>query len=128
MGDLSKNFSRAEFECKCGCGSAEVDPLLIETIQRIRDAAGTPLRVNSGVRCPSHNRRVGGVSNSQHLLGKAADITWTGLAEHLYSLIHALYRAGKLPHLGYAKLYSAKNFVHVDVRSPKSETIKLWKE
>ena len=25
MGDLSENFSRSEFECKCGCGFATVD-------------------------------------------------------------------------------------------------------
>lgn len=126
MGDLSKNFSRAEFECRCGCGSAKVDPLLIELLQTIRDAAGIPLRVNSGVRCPEHNRRVGGVSNSQHLLGKAADITWTGKAATLYALIYTLYKAGEIPHLGYVKLYRGKNFVHVDVRTPKSNLVAGW--
>ncbi len=128
MGDLSKNFSKSEFECKCGCGSAKVDPLLIETLQRVRDAAGSPLMVNSGVRCPAHNKKVGGVPNSQHLRGTAADITWTGQAAHLYGLIYYLYIAGEIPHLGYAKLYREKNFVHIDVRSPKSETVKRWED
>ncbi len=33
-----------------------------------------PIIINSGFRCESVNRKVGGVSNSQHLLGQAADI------------------------------------------------------
>ena len=33
-----------------------------------------PIIINSGFRCEAVNRRVGGVSNSQHLLGQAADI------------------------------------------------------
>ena len=33
-----------------------------------------PIIINSGFRCEAVNRQVGGVSNSQHLLGQAADI------------------------------------------------------
>ena len=33
-----------------------------------------PIIINSGFRCESVNRKVGGVSNSQHLFGQAADI------------------------------------------------------
>jgi len=39
MGDLSKNFSRSEFACP-HCGEVEIDPLLVATLQRIRDKAG----------------------------------------------------------------------------------------
>lgn len=43
-------------------------------LQPIRDKYGKPIYINSGYRCPTLNRKVGGVSNSQHTLGKAADI------------------------------------------------------
>ena len=33
-----------------------------------------PIIINSGYRSPAVNKKVGGVSNSQHLLGQAADI------------------------------------------------------
>ena len=33
-----------------------------------------PIIINSGFRCEAVNRKVGGVRNSQHLLGQAADI------------------------------------------------------
>lgn len=43
-------------------------------LQPLRDHAGEPLTINSGYRCPALNRAVGGVANSQHLTGEAADI------------------------------------------------------
>ena len=40
-----------------------------------RRSLGTPaIRITSGYRCETLNRAVGGVANSQHLLGEAADI------------------------------------------------------
>ena len=44
----------------------------------IRAKYGKPLYVNSGYRCQKLNRAVGGVSNSQHLKGQAADICIDG--------------------------------------------------
>ena len=37
---LTKNFSRYEFDCPCGCGTQMVDPELAEKLQRIRDVVG----------------------------------------------------------------------------------------
>jgi uncharacterized protein YcbK (DUF882 family) len=48
---------------------------LIEVLENIRASINQPLIVNCGVRCPSHNAEVGGVSNSQHLYGIAADLS-----------------------------------------------------
>lgn len=95
-------------------------------MQVIRETAGGALTINSGVRCTKHNKAVGGVPNSQHLLGKAADIVWERPAGDLYNIIYRLYKQGKIPHLGYVKLYSSQNFVHVDVRSPKSNLVAGW--
>ena len=40
----------------------------------IREAWGGGIIVTSGYRCPDLNKKVGGVSNSVHMLGYAADI------------------------------------------------------
>lgn len=75
MGNLSKHFSRSEFSCKCGCGFDTVDAELISILEDLRDHFNRPVRVNSACRCNEHNNHVGGAKNSQHLIGRAADIT-----------------------------------------------------
>jgi len=50
MGDLSKNFSRYEVQCSCGCGASWVSPKLIEKLQHVRDVVGKPMTITSGVR------------------------------------------------------------------------------
>lgn len=50
--------------------------MLVETVlDPLREAYGKPITVTSGYRCKELNRAVGGVSNSQHVSGCAADIT-----------------------------------------------------
>ena len=44
---LTKNFSRYEFDCPCGCGTQMVDPELAEKLQRIRDVVGKKISVIS---------------------------------------------------------------------------------
>ena len=73
-------FEMKEFACKC-CGqlqpSAEqnLQALVEHVLDPARERLGMPITVNSGYRCPAHNKAVGGVKNSQHLKGEAADIT-----------------------------------------------------
>lgn len=72
-------FSKKEFRCKCGgkyCDGypAEIDLVMVRYADEIRRRIGKPLGVNSGLRCKQHNANCGGVSNSQHLYGTAADL------------------------------------------------------
>ena len=46
-----------------------------QVLEPARLAWGQPIFVNSGYRSPALNSAVGGVPNSQHLLGQAADIS-----------------------------------------------------
>ena len=43
-------------------------------LEPAREAVGCPVIINSGFRCDEVNTLVGGVKNSQHRLGQAADI------------------------------------------------------
>jgi uncharacterized protein YcbK (DUF882 family) len=47
--------------------------LVVNILQPLRDAMGTAISINSGYRCPSLNRSIGGARNSQHMTGQAAD-------------------------------------------------------
>ncbi len=49
--------------------------LITEVLNPARQRLGKPIIVNSGYRCPRLNEAVGGVRNSYHLYGRAADIT-----------------------------------------------------
>ena len=121
MGDLSKNFNRSEFTCKCGCGHSEVSPALVELLQELRDLLDRPVSILSGCRCKAHNKAVGGVSNSAHVAGEAADIYVKGWeSKTLGGRIKKLHEDGHLKDLTYCYL-PGKMTVHVGVdKKPRS--------
>jgi hypothetical protein len=47
-------------------------------LEPLREAMGEPIKIGSGYRCPALNRAVGGVANSQHMKGQAADLCIDG--------------------------------------------------
>ncbi len=51
-----------------------MDKLVTNLLDRLREYWGSPIRITSGYRVPGLNEAVGGVKNSQHIEGKAADI------------------------------------------------------
>jgi uncharacterized protein YcbK (DUF882 family) len=90
MGNLSAHFSREEFVCHC-CSEFRLDDRLLAALEALRERAGQAVLVLSGYRCPEHNRRVGGAPNSQHILGKAADIRIHGLTlQQIYELAESV--------------------------------------
>lgn len=81
--DESEFFDREEFRCQCKgkyCDGFPVEPEeeLVRVCNEIRRRLGVPVSIvdggGSGVRCTRHNAAVGGVGNSNHLYGKAADL------------------------------------------------------
>ena len=71
MGDLTRSFSNFEFECrgKCGfhCRTARMAPEFLAKLQMLRDRIGKPIKVTSGIRCKSHNAKIGGAPKSWHI-------------------------------------------------------------
>ena len=74
-----KYYSIKELRCKC-CGALpspvmeNMEALVKNVLDPVREAYNHPVYVTSGYRCPKHNAAVGGVKNSQHMAGEAADI------------------------------------------------------
>lgn len=91
MGDLSKNFSLDEFTCSAKAEElgiqntptpehlANIKHKLVPFCQDLRDKLGRSVHVMSGYRNPDVNRAVGGVPNSAHALGFAADLVASGM-------------------------------------------------
>ena len=63
--------------------------LVENLLDPIRERWGKPIFVTSGFRCPELNKAVGGVRNSEHLTGCAADITLNSKVdnERLFKMI-----------------------------------------
>ena len=59
---------------------------LADYLDGIRAKFGKPILISSGYRCPMLNKAVGGVVNSQHLKGLAADLVCSDM-EKLLSII-----------------------------------------
>lgn len=96
---------------------AETNPilhniLLLRTVLNvIRGIIGVPIHVNSAFRSREVNAAVGGVSTSNHCLGRAADITCSELPE-LFELCMKLQNSGVLSE---CILYSDRNFIHIAI-------------
>jgi hypothetical protein len=71
---LSENFRVREFRSRDGADKILIDEKLVSLLQKMRDKFGA-VSISSAYRTVAYNRKVGGVSNSQHLYGLAADVT-----------------------------------------------------
>lgn len=109
MGDLSPNFDRKEFACKCGCGADHVDERLVRKLQRLRSFIREPIRITSGVRCPAYNATVGGKPDSAHITGEAADIACAS-SRLRYRMKRTIYVWALFNRVG-----NGKDFLHLDV-------------
>lgn len=101
-----------EFECKDGTHTVKLDSSLLYKLQKLRDEIGKPIIVTSGYRTKEYNNKIGGAKNSQHMLGKAADIKINGLSPDEIAII-----AEKI---GFGGIGIYKTFVHLDVRQIKT--------
>ena len=120
--NLTKNFNVKEFDCKDGSNTPpDVRfnlQVLANNLQVLRDHIDMPIHINSGYRSPSYNERIGGVKNSQHLLGNAADITTKKYSSGgLAAVIEKLIEEGKMKQGG---LGIYPGFVHYDIRETKA--------
>lgn len=80
---LSPHFKREEFNQKqkpLPLNKVKVDPELIRKLELLRALIKKPIIINSGYRSPSYNAMVGGVPNSRHQFGEAADIRVKGMS------------------------------------------------
>lgn len=70
---------------------ANLQRLTTVTLDPAREQLGSPIRVNSGYRSPRLNRRVGGVADSLHMQGRAADLTTpSGQNRRLFAILQRL--------------------------------------
>ncbi len=126
---LTENFNLSEFECKCGCSMPDFVKKnvieLAENLQVLRDVVGK-LDLTNAYRCKDHNADVGGVVNSQHLKGKAADVKSSTMSpSEIAVTVDDLMKNEKFK-LGGVGIYNT--FTHVDIRGSRARWSKINKK
>ena len=119
---MTANFDISEFQCHCGCKMpADVHvniTKLANQLQILRNKISKPITINSAYRCKQHNENIGGVPNSQHVQGKAADIAIKGVApKNVAIIIEDLINKGDMLQGG---LGVYNRFCHYDIRKTKA--------
>lgn len=88
-----------------------INLLVDNVLDPIRDKFCAPVIITSGYRCPQVNKLVGGVNNSQHMSGCAADFYVGGFTPlMMYQVFLYIFDTLEFDQLIY---YRSKNFIHV---------------
>ena len=112
---ISEHFKVKEFAQKdFRCDKVIVDTELIDVLEDIRTHFNKPVIVNSGYRTPEYNTKIGGVKNSQHTKGTAADIKVSSIPAREVQK----YLKHKYPDKYGIGSYST--FTHIDIRDKKA--------
>ncbi len=116
MSNYSQHFTLKELDCHCGCVTpphiAKNLANLAQSLESLRTRlGGVPLHVNSGYRCPAYNARIGGAKESQHMSGKAADLSGKSV-----SPAKIAQHAELIPSFRNGGIGRYKFFTHVDIR------------
>ena len=112
-------MKREDFACKCGCGFCQPHRRLIKGIRALERILGTEAVVESGCRCPVHNRDEDGGDSSSHLNAMAGDIWFGGMSIKTSmndrAKIDKAIEESPFEFGGY-HMYVDKGVIHVDVR------------
>lgn len=92
-----------------------LDPKTAEKVIALQKAWGEPLQLNSTFRSKAKNKAVRGATKSQHLHGKAVDISVRGMSKQERSRLLSLASA-----MGFGGLGVYTNAIHVDTAHRRS--------
>lgn len=104
-----RNFKPEEFD-----EPGMMSQALVDLLDKLRDSVGMPLTINSSFREAGKNKSVGGVVDSQHLLGKAVDIAVSDGLE-AFKVVSCAIRLG-FTGIGVKRVSGGAGFVHLDTR------------
>lgn len=114
-----KHFKLEEFDSPDMAGSgAKMKPEFLQKLDNARTLAGVAFKITSGYRTAAHNEKVGGVADSSHCQGWAADIA-ANSGTTKFTIVNALLKAG------FTRIGIASSFIHVDCDPTKPAQV-IW--
>lgn len=112
-------FSVDEFDSPDLPGSGEfMNQDFLDLLDKARERAAVPFRITSGYRTEKHNRDCGGVPNSSHRYGLAADISCVNSARRFLIIEALLY-------VGITRIGISHTFIHCDMSLDKPQNL-IW--
>ncbi len=116
---LSAHFNSKEFRCKCNKPhDFKISDKLISKLEELFNTLNcSKIIVNSGYRCPEHDKAVGGNGSGQHTKGTAADIVCYDKNGKIISAQKVTCAAQDIDFAGIANISAKHQAVHVDVRT-----------
>ena len=84
---------------------------LVRRLELIRQIIGKTIVIASGCRCPAYNKKVGGVPDSAHLKGKAADV-YVPNSRFRFSFLNWAFSY-------FRRIGVGQDFIHVDIDDEK---------
>lgn len=116
---LSTHFNVQEFKCKCGENhDILIENDLIDKLEMLFDKLDcSKIIVNSGYRCSTHDKNVGGNGIGQHTKGTAADIVCYNQNGEIISSKFVCCAAQDIGFMGIANIDDSYTATHVDVRT-----------
>lgn len=115
--NISPHFKLSEMACKDGSDKVLYSTELMEKLEDLRAYGGFTVSINSGYRTPAYNKKIGGASRSQHVLGTAADI----VVKKSGAVVNAKKVCCLCQSLGFKGIgYISVNATHVDMRASGS--------
>ncbi len=116
---MMKYFKREEFDSPDEPGSGiNMHEEILHMLDAVRKEYGKPIKINSGYRTKARNKKIGGVPDSSHLKGLAADISCK-TSKDRFVLLNLLVKAG------FKRIGVASSFIHVDIDKDKSQKL-IW--
>jgi uncharacterized protein YcbK (DUF882 family) len=110
-----RHFAPDEYQCHCGrpeCDAPkELDSILAERLDALRESLGRPLLLTSGIRCAFWNAHEGGAPDSKHLSGQAVDIACTDDRLRYELLQHLMMR----PFVWFPFIEVGPHHTHIDI-------------
>ena len=105
---LTENFNSSEFDSPdLPSSGANMSLPFVFKLQEARKIANTPFIITSGYRTKKHNAVVGGVTNTAHMVGKAADIA-CDVSYMRYKILMGLLS------VGFSRIGIYSTYIHVD--------------
>lgn len=117
-----EELMRSETALRRGIVNVTESPFVVQNLciladcvlDPLREAVGFPIVVESGYRCPELNRILGGVQDSQHLVGRAVDIRPVRNHEGYSAALGTMF-GWIVDHCSYDQIiyYPKRGFIHV---------------